>query len=58
MLHQRESGAKRAPGTFRHLQRRSLVENVVPSYRADEAYTGPRIPKYVLTEEGKKHLTP
>lgn len=42
---------------FRFLKQRGLVENVVPSYRGDAPYTGPRPPKYVLTQLGWKETT-
>lgn len=36
--------------TFRHLRRRGLIRNVVRGYEPGEQYTGPRTPKYVLTD--------
>lgn len=36
--------------TFRHLLRRGMICNVVAGYKPGEDYTGPRMPKYVLTD--------
>ena len=42
---------------FGKLLKRGLVVNVVKGYEKDEPYTGPRMPKYVLTEKGRKHVS-
>lgn len=42
---------------LRCLQGRGLVRNVVEPYEKGDKYTGPRLPKYVLTEEGERRVT-
>lgn len=39
-------------------RRRGLVRNVVPEYARGDVYTGPRMPKYELTEKGRGYVTP
>lgn len=43
--------------SFRFLKQRGLVENVVRGYEPGETYTGPRTPKYILTEKGRAQVT-
>ena len=42
---------------FRHLRGSDLIENTVPGYKPDEAWTGPRTPKYVLTDVGRSFVS-
>lgn len=42
---------------FRLIKARGLVRNIVPGYKPGEAYTGPRMPCYVLTDKGKSFVS-
>ena len=48
-----------SPGlnTFRFLEKRGLIENVIKSYKKGDIYTSPRMPQYILTLEGLSHVT-